>query len=70
MKGEDVMIDRDILDYTQRMDKVCHEVDNVNTEVYDEYGVKRGLRDKNGHSVLTGVTNISKIISSEIIDGK
>ena len=64
------MIDRDILDYTQRMDKVCHEVDNVNAEVYDEYGVKRGLRDKNGHGVLTGVTNISKIISSEIIDGK
>ncbi len=38
--------------------------------MFDEYGVKRGLRDKNGKGVLSGLTNISLIKSSEEIDGK
>ncbi|MGN1095268.1 MAG: citrate/2-methylcitrate synthase, partial [Eubacteriales bacterium] len=32
--------------------------------------VKKGLRDENGNGVLAGLTNISKIISSKIVDGK
>lgn len=42
----------------------------VDPKLYDEYGVKRGLRDLNGHGVLAGVTNISKVVSSKIIDGQ
>ena len=36
------------------------------------YGVwsKRGLRDLNGKGVLTGITNISRVESSKIVDGK
>lgn len=32
--------------------------------------MKRGLRDLNGKGVLTGLTNISEIISSKTVDGK
>lgn len=32
--------------------------------------MKKGLRDENGVGVLAGLTNISKMISSEIIDGR
>lgn len=42
----------------------------IDPDLFDEYGVKRGLRDKNGKGVLSGLTNISLIKSSEEIDGK
>lgn len=42
----------------------------IEPDLFDEYGVKRGLRDKNGKGVLSGLTNISLIKSSEEIDGK
>ena len=61
---------REILrEYTTKYEKVCREVDDVDIEVYDQFGVKRGLRDKNGSGVLTGVTNISRIDAFEMKDG-
>lgn len=56
--------------YTMEYGKICMENNSINSVLYDEYGVKRGLRDKNGEGVLTGLTNISLIKSQEIIDGK
>ena len=38
----------------------------IKSEYYDKYDVKRGLRDINGKGVLTGLTEISDIISSKI----
>ena len=35
--------------------------DSVSRELFDEYGVKKGLRDQNGAGVLTGLTNISTV---------
>ena len=64
------MTDRELYEYSGKCEALCRNVDVVDKELYNEYGVKRGLRDVNGHGVLTGITNISKIISSEIIDGK
>ena len=58
-----------IRDYTQKYEVVCRAADSVDLEVYDQYGVKRGLRDKNGSGVLTGVTNISRIDAFEMVDG-
>ena len=60
----------DVQEYMLRGEELCRGVDKVDKSIYDEYGVKLGLRDINGHGVLTGVTNISKIISSKMIDGK
>lgn len=49
---------------------LCVENNNIDTELYSKYDVKRGLRDVNGKGVLTGLTEISEIISSKNIDGK
>ncbi|MDO4350664.1 MAG: citrate/2-methylcitrate synthase, partial [Eubacteriales bacterium] len=42
----------------------------IDSELYQAYGVKRGLRDKQGRGVLAGLTNISEIQSSMEIDGE
>ncbi len=42
----------------------------IDPELYTTYDVKRGLRDLNGKGVLVGLTEISEISSTQIIDGK
>ena len=38
--------------------------------LYDAYGVKRGLRDKNGKGVLAGLTEVSQVQGKQLVDGK
>ncbi|MDD7642032.1 MAG: citrate/2-methylcitrate synthase [bacterium] len=57
-------------EYVSRQEAMCRENDAIDRRLYDEYGVNCGLRDENGNGVLTGLTNISKIVSSKIVDGK
>lgn len=57
-------------DYAKRQEEICRKNDNIAPRLFEEYGVNRGLRDENGNGVLTGLTNISKIKSSKIVDGK
>ena len=57
-------------EYAKKAQDLCKKNDHIEPNLYDEYGVNLGLRDLNGNGVLTGLTNISKIISSEIVDGK
>ena len=38
--------------------------------LYDAYGVKRGLRDKNGKGGLAGLTEISQVQGKQLVDGK
>lgn len=57
-------------EYAKEAEKLCLKNDTVNPSLYDEYGVNLGLRDKNGNGVRTGLTNISKIISSKMVDGE
>jgi len=59
-----------IREFTHKYSKVCVDNNAINPELFDTYGVKRGLRDKNGKGVLSGLTNISLIKSSEEKDGK
>ena len=49
---------------------VCLSNDQINKEDYVRYNVKRGLRDLDGTGVLAGLTEISEIISSKVVDGK
>ena len=49
---------------------VAERSDNINTELYSKFDVKRGLRDINGKGVLCGLTQISEICSSEVINGE
>jgi len=58
-----------IENYTEKYSKICRERGLINSSLYETYGVKRGLRDKNGTGVVSGITNISLIQSSEEVDG-
>lgn len=51
------------------LSKLCIANDTIDPELYTKYEVKRGLRDLNGKGVLTGLTDISDICSSKIVDG-
>ena len=42
----------------------------IDPELYTKYDVKRGLRDLNGKGVLVGITEISEVNSTKIVDGK
>ncbi len=64
------MTEKDVLEYVKKGEQLSRNVDGVDVAIYDQFGVKRGLRDLDGHGVLTGVTNISKIISSKEVDGQ
>lgn len=57
-------------EYVSRQEDMCRKNDAIDKRLYEEYGVNCGLRDENGNGVLTGLTNISKIVSSKIVDGK
>ncbi|MDD6039321.1 MAG: citrate/2-methylcitrate synthase [bacterium] len=43
---------------------------NIDPELYTKYDVKRGLRDLDGKGVLVGLTEISEVNSTKIVDGK
>ncbi len=56
--------------YTTMKEEVCRKNDSIAPELYKEHAVNKGLRDMNGNGVVTGLTNISKIVSSKIVDGE
>ncbi len=56
--------------YTTDKEAICRKNDSIAAELYKEHAVNKGLRDINGNGVVTGLTNISKIVSSKIIDGE
>ena len=49
--------------------KLCNE-NTIDPSLYTKYEVKRGLRDLNGKGVLTGLTEISEIVSYKKVDGE
>lgn len=57
-------------DYIQQQESICRRNDSIAPRLYEEYGVNLGLRDENGNGVLTGLTNISKIVSSKVENGR
>ena len=52
-----------LANYAAQKRALCVENDTISDSLFQEYGVNRGLRDINGKGVLTGLTNISKIVS-------
>ena len=47
--------------------KACGTLDPA---LYDTYGVKRGLRDKNGKGVVAGLTGISQVQGKKVFNGE
>lgn len=52
-----------------RLSELSRAAGEIDTELFTKYDVKRGLRDINGKGVLAGLTNISEIRASKIVDG-
>ena len=63
-------MDDNIRNYACAQAGLCRKNDTISDDLFTEYGVNRGLRDVNGKGVLTGLTNISEIISFKEIDGE
>ena len=49
---------------------LCENNSHIDPELYNVHSVKKGLRDLDGKGVVTGLTEISTINSSKIVDGK
>ena len=47
----------------------CMKSGAIDLNLYQEYDVKRGLRDSTGKGVLTGLTEISDVTGYQIVDG-
>ena len=56
--------------YTQNSSALCYQNNCINDALFDEYHVLRGLRDKKGHGVIAGITNISRVDGREYINGE
>lgn len=55
-----------------QLDILCEELlknQRINQDLYTKYDVKRGLRDASGKGVLTGLTEISDVVATEVVDG-
>lgn len=47
----------------------CMASGAIDLNLYQEYDVKRGLRDSSGKGVLTGLTEISDVVGFNVVDG-
>lgn len=52
-----------------KLAKMSEQADIIDTELFTKYDVKRGLRDLNGKGVLAGLTHISDVRATQMIDG-
>lgn len=49
---------------------MSEQAGSIAPELYTQYDVKRGLRDLNGKGVLAGLTNISDVRATKIVNGE
>ena len=67
------MLDIDEMEHLQKelenLKVILEEGRKIDQNLYLEYDVKRGLRDANGKGVLTGLTEISDVVSYDLVDG-
>ncbi|MBQ8288875.1 MAG: citrate/2-methylcitrate synthase [Clostridia bacterium] len=53
-----------------KLAKLCQDNSTIDSSLYQKYDVKRGLRDKEGKGVLTGLTQIATVLQHKEVDGK
>ncbi|MCR5420016.1 MAG: citrate/2-methylcitrate synthase [Lachnospiraceae bacterium] len=53
-----------------RLAELTERGNDIDSDLYSKFDVKRGLRDVNGKGVLAGLTNISDVRANKIVDGK
>jgi len=54
----------------EKLTKLCVKQSQVDVSQYAKHDVKRGLRDVNGKGIPAGLTQVSNIVSSKIVDGE
>lgn len=54
----------------ERLTEVCKEHSSLDLSLYGKYDVKRGLRDIDGKGVLAGLTQVSNVQATKIVDGQ
>lgn len=52
-----------------RLASMSEKAGIIDSELFTKYEVKRGLRDLNGKGVLAGLTNISDVRATQLVDG-
>ncbi|MGI6193850.1 MAG: citrate/2-methylcitrate synthase [Eubacteriales bacterium] len=52
-----------------KLAEICEANNHINPELYAKHDVKRGLRDADGQGVLTGLTDISTVDATKVVDG-
>ncbi len=62
--------DKNVDDKVQKLVEYSMKSGKIDVDLYAEYDVKRGLRDSSGKGVLTGLTEISDVVSFGYIDGE
>lgn len=60
----------EVTPHVEALAAICEHNSRIQPELYQQYDVKRGLRDINGKGVLAGLTNISEIISQKEVYGQ
>ena len=54
----------------EELTNICLDNSKMDVSLYGQYDVKRGLRDINGKGVVAGLTKISEVSASKIVDGR
>lgn len=59
----------DITPELLQLSEKCKNASSIDPSLYGKYDVKRGLRDENGRGVLVGLTEISDVHASKVVNG-
>ena len=54
----------------ENLTEICKDHCTLDLSLYGKYDVKRGLRDVNGKGVLAGLTQVSNVCATKVVDGK
>ncbi|MFO8191283.1 MAG: citrate/2-methylcitrate synthase [Bacillota bacterium] len=54
----------------EKLATMCRKSSTIDTSLFEKYNVKRGLRNLEGKGVLAGLTEISDIYATKVVDGK
>ena len=54
----------------EKLTDICRDNTSLDLSLYEKYDVKRGLRDINGKGVLAGLTQVSNVQATKMVDGK
>ena len=54
----------------ENLTEICKDHSTLDLSLYGKYDVKRGLREVNGKGVLAGLTQVSNVCATKVVDGK